>query len=127
TFNQTYRKEGEIAFDKLLFRLSLRRVPGGDNLGPDERAELVLVVARGLGEGVIRYLWRNRVRAEVSLVTPRGQSAFAEAGRDRTYLLMRARNLPARILELFVSTPGIEVFRSVAPQAAVQVGFAHVM
>jgi hypothetical protein len=126
-FTQTYRKEGELAFDKLLFRLSLRRIPGGESLHADERGELMLVVARGLGEGVIRYLWRNRVRADVGLVKPRGHSAFADPGRDRSYLLMKARNLPERILELFVATPGIDVFRAVAPQAAVQVGFAHVI
>ncbi|MEM9493363.1 MAG: hypothetical protein AAGC55_29715, partial [Myxococcota bacterium] len=125
-FTQTYRKEGLIAFDKLLFRLSLRRVPGGDRLRADERADLVLVVASGLSEGVIRYLWRNRVDAEVALVKPQKESAFDDS-RDSQYLLMRARNLPERILELFIATPGIEVFRPVAPQVAVQVGFAHLI
>ena len=126
-FSQNYRKEGQLEFDKLLFRLSLRRVPGGDKLRPDERGDLLLAVARGLGEGVIRYLWRNRVQADVGLVKPRGDSAFAVPGRDQSYLLMRARDLPERILELFLATPGIDVFRPVAPHVAVQVGFAHVV
>lgn len=126
-FTQTYTREGQLPFDRLLFRLSLRRVPGGTELGPEERAELVLAVARGLGEGIIRYLWRNQVDADVGLVSPRGGSAFAGPGADPSYLLMRVHDLPARILELFLATPGVDVFRWVAPQAAVQVGFAHVI
>lgn len=126
-FTQAYRKEGQLSFENLMFRLSLRRVPGGEKLGADDRAELVLVVARGLGEGVIRYLWRNRVPAEVALVKPRGHSAFGDPGRDTSYLLMRVRNLPERILDLFVATPGIDVFRLAAPRVVVQVGFTHVI
>ncbi|MCG8422387.1 MAG: hypothetical protein MJE77_31080 [Proteobacteria bacterium] len=125
-FTQTYHKERLIPFHKLLFRLSLRRVPGGDKLRPDDRSELVLVVARGLGEGVIRYLWRNRVPAEVALVKPRGQSAFGDAT-DASYLLFRVGKLPERILDLCMATPGIEVFRLNTPQAAVQVGFTHLI
>ena len=33
--------------------------------------------------------------------------------------------MPERILDLFLATPGVEVFRLVTSQAAVQVGFAH--
>jgi hypothetical protein len=124
-FTQTYAREGQLPFDRLLFRLSLRRVPGGLNLGPDERSELVLAVARGLGDGVIRYLWRNRVSTEIGLVRPRGEGALGQGA--PSYLLMRVRDLPARILELFAATPGIDVFRWAAPQVAVQVGFAHVV
>lgn len=126
-FTQSYLREGQLEFDKLLFRLSLRRIPGGDRLRRDERGELLLAVARGLGEGVIRYLWRNRVNATVGLVKPKNDSAFAVPGQDQSYLLMRARDLPERILELFLATPGIDVFRPVAPHVAVQVGFAHVV
>ncbi len=125
-FTQTYAVEGELAFEKLLFRLSLRRVPGGDKLGDDERGELLLAIARGLGDGVIRYLWRNRVRAEVGLVRPKGDSAFDDHD-HRSFLVARVRDLPARILELFIATPGIDVFRTVAPNVAVQVGFSHML
>lgn len=125
-FTQTYTREGHLPFDRLLFRLSLRRVPGGLDLGAEERSELVLAVARGLGDGVIRYLWRNRVNTELGLVRPQTTSAFG-AGSEPSYLLMRVRDLPARILELFAATPGIDVFRWVAPQVAVQVGFAHII
>lgn len=126
-FTQSYRKDGQLSFDTLLFRLSLRRMPGGDRLRADERAELVLVIARGLSDGVIRYLWRNRVQAVVGLVKPRRSSAFGDAGQGGSYLLMRVRNLPERILDLFLGTPGIDVFRPVNAQVAVQVGYAHVI
>jgi hypothetical protein len=125
-YTQHYSKEGQISFSKLLFRLSLRLVPGGDRLRADERNELLLCVAKGLSDGVIRYLWRNRVDADVGLVNPRGKSEFGEPG-DRAYLLMRVRNVPERILELFMATPGVDVFRIAAPQVAVQVGYAHII
>jgi hypothetical protein len=124
-FSQAYVREGEAPLARLLFRLSLRRVPGGDQLGPDERAELVITVARGLGDGVIRYLWRNKVDAEIGLVTPGRTSAFDDPGADRAYFLMRVRHMPERILDLFLGTPGIDVFRSVTANAAVAVGWAH--
>lgn len=126
-FTQTYSREGQMPFDRLLFRLSLRRVPGADKQAAEGEDELVLAVARGLGDGIIRYLWRNRVEADLGLVRPRRDSAFAEDGEDESFLLMRVRALPSRILELFLGTPGVDVFRWAAPQAAVQVGYAHVI
>jgi hypothetical protein len=124
-FTQHYAREDEIPFEKLLFRLSLRRVPGGERLRDDQRQELWLAVAPGLGERVIRYLWRNRVDAEVGLAQPSRASAFEDAG--GSFLIARARRLPARILGLLLSTPGIDVFQPVAPNVAVQVGYAHVV
>jgi hypothetical protein len=124
-FSQAYVREGEAPLERLIFRLSLRRVPGADQLGPDERAELVLAVARGLGDGVIRYLWRNKVEAEIGLVSTGKKSAFDDPGSDRSYFLMKVHNLPERILELFLGTPGIDVFRQVTANAAIAVGWAH--
>jgi len=126
-YTQTYRKEANIEFSKLLFRLSLRPIPGGLSLPPDERAELLLVVAHGLREGVIRYLWRNRVSADVALVRPEGDSAFVTNEREQSYLLMKVREVPERIVALFLGTPGIDVFRPVAANVGVQVGYAHVI
>lgn len=126
-FTQSYRVESQLPFDRLLFGLSLRRVPGGDRLRDDERGDLVIAVQQGLADGVVRYLWRNQVEAEVALVSPRGRSAFDDDGRRDRYLLVRARNLPERILELFLATPGIDVFRPINNNVAVQVGYAHVV
>lgn len=126
-FTQTYVREGEVSLQRLLFRLSLRRVPGAARLGPDDRADLVLAVARGLGDGVIRYLWRNRCDGAVGLVTPRARGADlgATLAGDPSYLLVRVRDLPERILELFLDTPGIDVFRPITDNVAVAVGWAH--
>jgi hypothetical protein len=124
-FVQIYARERELPLDRLLFRLSRRRIAGASQLRADERRDLYLVVAHGLGDGVIRYLWRNRVAARVGLVTPERKSAFEEPGRGRAHLLFRAQDLPARILELFLATPGIDVFRPVCENVAVEVGYAH--
>jgi hypothetical protein len=124
-FTQSYVREAELSFAKLLFRLSVRRLPGGGQLAAEDRSELLLAVARGLADGVIRYLWRNRVEGEAALVEPKGGSAFDDAAPSRGYLLIKVRNLPERILELFVGVPGIDVFRAVSPSAAVAVGYAH--
>jgi hypothetical protein len=124
-FAQGYIREGDLPFQRLLFRLSIRKLPGGEHLGPDDRAELYLAVARGLADGIIRYLWRNRVEATAGLFTPQSSSAFDDHARDRGYMLIRARNLPERILALFLGTPGIDVFRPAGANAAVAVGYEH--
>ncbi len=122
-FAQGYVKEGELPFAKLLFRLSIRKIPGADQLATEDRGELYLAVAHGLSEGIIRYLWRNRVEAQAGLFTPRSQSAFDE--QRRGYMLIRARALPERILQLFMGTPGIDVFKPAGANAAVAVGYQH--
>jgi len=127
-FTQTYAREGELQLSRLLFRLSLRRVPGATRLAAEDRAELILAVARGLGDGVIRYLWRNKCDGEVGLVAPKHRAVAELAGEvpgDPSYPLMRVRHLPERILELFLGTPGIDVFRPVSANVAVAVGWAH--
>jgi hypothetical protein len=124
-FAQGYLREGDLPFARLLFRLSLRRQPGGDKLDVEDRDDLILVVARGLSEGIIRYLWRNRVEAQAGLFTPTSASAFDDHARERGYMLIRVRALPERILALFLGTPGIDVFRPVGVSAAVAVGYKH--
>lgn len=124
-FAQGYLREGELPFQRLLFRLSIRKLPGSKQLDADDRGELYLAVARGLADGIIRYLWRNRVEADAGLFTPGTTSAFDDQARDRGYMLIRARALPERILALFLGTPGIDVFRPAGTNAAVAVGYQH--
>ncbi|MBL0212817.1 MAG: hypothetical protein IPQ07_02925 [Myxococcales bacterium] len=124
-FAQGYVKEGDLPFSRLLFRLSIRKLPGKENLELEDRGELLLAVARGLSEGIIRYLWRNKVEAQAGLFTPGSQSAFEDHARDRGYMLIRVRALPERILQLFLGTPGIDVFRPAGANAAVAVGYEH--
>jgi hypothetical protein len=124
-FAQGYVREGELPFSRLLFRLSIRKLPGGERLDADDRSDLFLAVARGLSEGIIRYLWRNRVEGHAGLFTPGSSSAFDDRTRDRGYMLIRVTALPERILALFLGTPGIDVFRPVGANAAVAVGYQH--
>ncbi len=124
-FAQGYVREGDLPFQRLLFRLSIRKLPGAQNLSPEDRADLYLAVAHGLADGIIRYLWRNRVEAEAGLFNPRSSSAFDDHARERGYMWIRAHGLPERILQLFLGTPGIDVFRPVGANAAVAVGYAH--
>jgi hypothetical protein len=124
-FAQAYVREGDLPFARLLFRLSIRKVPGGERLALEDRADLYLAVAHGLADGIIRYLWRNKVEAQAGLFNPRTTSAFDDHARDRGYMWIRARNLPERILALFLGTPGIDVFRPAGANAAVAVGYAH--
>jgi FtsH ternary system domain X7 len=123
-FSQGYRIEGQLPFERLLFRLSIRRLPGSDKLSPEDRAQLLLVISRGLIEGVIRYLWRNKVAATAGVFSPRRSSAFEETS-DHSYMIVAARDLPERMLKLFLGTPGIEVFRPIGGTVAVAVGYAH--
>src|SRR5690606_2953815 len=91
-FVQSFTVEGELPFVDLLFRLSIRRLPGRGGR-PEGEADLVVVVERGLGDGVVRYLWRNRVAARLALVSAAGTSAFEQ---HRPYLYLRVSALPAR-------------------------------
>src|SRR5437763_8878282 len=121
---QGYVREGELPCARLLFRLSIRKLPGGERLETEDRGELYLAVAHGLSDGIIRYLWRNRVEAQAGLFSPRSSSAFDDHARDRGYMLIRVRALPERILALFLGTPGIDVFHPAGANAAGAVGFA---
>lgn len=120
--SQPYAREHDISLEKLLFRLSLRRVTGAT---PPEERHLIVTARRGLAGGVIRYLWRNQVAAEVGLATPASTSAFED--RDRELGIARVRDLPARMLDLFLATPGIDVFRPVTANVAVEVGYQHII
>lgn len=123
-FSQGYTREGDLAFDRLLYRLSIRKAPGAEHLSSEDRADLYVAVAHGLADGMIRYLWRNRVAATAGVFAPRVTSAF-DAGRERGYMVIAVRNLPERMLALFLATPGVDVFRPAGPSAAIAVGFKH--
>src|SRR4051812_22977362 len=81
TFTQGYSRVKDLGFDQLVFRLSLRRVPGGrrepDGGEPDGLGELVWLTARqGLAKSLLVYLWRNRVRSEAARVDPKPAGSF---------------------------------------------------
>ncbi len=121
---QSYQNVGDLAFDRLLFRLSLRKNPADSFIEDDDRRELMFVVAPGLADGVIRYLWRNKVRAGVVCTRPKRDSAFDELG-SRPLVIIRAEAVHRRVIDLFRGTPGVDVFRLATPNVAVQAGYQH--
>jgi hypothetical protein len=131
TFTQGYVREKDVDFTQLLFRLSLVRLPGKPAADFDDRDLIWMSVRRGLMRPIITYLWRNRVRAEATLVegadTTRhsGARAGGSFGQHVSFLLLRVHDLPRRILTLFAGVPGIELFRPVADNVLVEVGYRH--
>ncbi|HET6613018.1 MAG TPA: hypothetical protein VFG83_13565, partial [Kofleriaceae bacterium] len=124
--SQSYARDQEISLANLLLRLSLGRVPASSPQATGEgRQHLLIAARRGLAGGVIRYLWRNRVTAEVGLARPTSRSAFQDS--DHELCIARVRDLPERMRELFLATPGIDVFAPVAANVAVEVGYRHVI
>jgi hypothetical protein len=122
TFTQGYARVKDLPFEQLVFRLSLRRLPGGPGVEAD-RELLWLAVRHGLGRSVLTYLWRNRVKAEASRVTPAvPASSFADTG---ALWIVRVSHLPLRMLRLFGEVPGIEVHRPISDGCVVELGFRH--
>lgn len=107
---------------ELIQRLELRAVPLPDFLAADPELgglrELALVlVAPGLAERVLAYLWRNEVpMAGVRLAIDDDRSPS---------LLLRLRQPTARILDVLRPIPGVELFAPVSPRAAVELGYRH--
>src|SRR5262249_12430242 len=118
---QSYAREGDIDVAQLMFRLSLRRVPGSEKLDADARALLYVTVAEGLAPGLIRYLLRYRVRAEATQLHFEKRSAFASPGEPDSYLLLRVHQLPERLLAGLRDVPGVTLFRPVGENIAVEV------
>ena len=121
---QAYLREGDIDPAQLIFRLSLRRVPGAERLDAEGRATLYLTAASGLAPGLVRYLLRYRVRAEITLLAFEKRSAFAAPGEEQT-VLIRAHDLPERLLGSLRGVPGLCTLRPVGDNLAVEVGYTH--
>ena len=95
-FAQGYVREGDLPFARLLFRLSIRKIPGGEHLGPEDRADLFLAVAHGLADGIIRYLWRNRVEAQAGLFNAAHDERVRRSrARSRLHVDPRAQLCPS--------------------------------
>jgi hypothetical protein len=120
TFTQALDRAKDVPLDQLVFRLSLRQVPG-EPLDEVDRELVWLVVREGLARGLLGYLWRNRVRAEASRLEAPGGS-FAAGG---ALYLVRVTDLPLRMLRLFRAVPGIELHQPISDNAVVELGYRH--
>ncbi|MCA9669921.1 MAG: hypothetical protein KC503_30205 [Myxococcales bacterium] len=114
-FVQAYHRDREVAFGQLVFNLSLQAVRS-DNLRPGE--EVLLRVVRGLWRFVLSYLHRNNVRCAAA-------ACEAPEHKGGRFFLLRATDLPRRMVELFSETPGVEVHRFKTQRVAVQLGYRH--
>jgi hypothetical protein len=120
-FQQGYARVKDLPFEQLVFRLSLRKIPG-DNFDETDRELLWIVAREGLGRSLLGYLWRNRVKCEASRVATGGAGAFHDA---RAQYLMRVHQIPRRMLDLFLRVPGLEVHRPINDACVVQLGWRH--
>lgn len=108
---------------ELIQRLSLRRVPlplqglAADPELAGLREMALILVAPGVADRVLAYLWRK----EIAMAGVR----VALADERRAGLLLRLRQPPARVLDVLLPIPGVELLVPVSPRAAVEVGFAH--
>jgi hypothetical protein len=122
--NASYRVEGEMKFDRLLYGLELRRAAGPlEALVPVGPGTLVYASARrGLGPRLALHLHRAGVRADAALCEPPRPSAFDPGD---AFWLLRIAELPPRLAPLLARTPGVVPFAPVLESVLVAVGYSH--
>lgn len=107
----------------LLQRLALRQIPvplGGIAADPELcglREMALVLIAPGISERVLSYLWNLEVPiAGVRVVL----------GDDRQgSLLLRLRHPVGRVLDVLHNMKGVELLTPISPRAAVEVGYRH--
>lgn len=115
--------EGTIDPVDLILRLGLRPEPlpaggvGADNNMCGLRELALVLVAPGISDRVLAYLWHRRV--------PMAGVRLALGEDDEPSLLLRLRQPDARSLDVIRAIPGVEVMVPVSPRAAVQLGWRH--
>ena len=108
---------------ELIQRLQLRATPmplGGVSTDPEllgMREMALVLVAAGLAERVLRYLWQAEV--------PMAGYHVQLDGDARPSLLLRLRQPPPRTLDVLAGIPGVDLLAPVSSRAAVEVGFRH--
>ncbi|PRP92430.1 hypothetical protein ENSA5_49380 [Enhygromyxa salina] len=122
-FFSRYKSEDRIDPIELIQRLELRAVAlpmQGIASDPElcgMRDMALLLVAPGIADRVLAYLWRKEIAmagVRVGLAEDR-----------RPSLLLRLRNPPGRILDVLRPIPGVELLVPVSPRAAVEAGWVH--
>lgn len=122
-FVARYRSEDRVDPIDLIQRLQLRSVAlplQGIAADPElcgMRDMALVLVAPGVADRVLAYLWRK----EVAMAGVR----MTLAGDRRTSLLLRLRNPPGRVLDVLRPIPGVELLVPVSSRAAVEAGWVH--
>jgi hypothetical protein len=107
----------------LVERLSLRRVPLTSRAFTDDpelaglRDLALVLVAPGLADRVLRWLWTHDVTMAGVRVVLDDERAPA--------LLLRLRQPSTHVLSVLHGLPGVELFTVVSPRVAIEVGFRH--
>ncbi len=122
-YQARYRATDRLDPVELIQRLQLRAVPlpsGGLADSPDLCGlhDLALaLVAPGISDRVLAYLWGNQVAMAGVRV--------ALAGERRASLLLRLRQPSGQQLAVLHGIPGVELLVPVSPRAAVELGYRH--
>jgi hypothetical protein len=122
-FVARYRSESRIDPIDLIQRLQLRSVAlplqgiGSDPELCGMRDMALVLVAPGVADRVLAYLWRKEV--------PMAGVRVTLAGDRRTSLLLRLRNPTGRVLDVLRPIPGVELLVPVSSRAAVEAGWVH--
>lgn len=127
-FTQGYEPEAELALQGLLLRLRPQPLPGGHgprpSTGSEPEGRILATVEPGLAPALTTYLARNGVPGRVGLLAWEDPSSFTDAGHREAHLF-ELPSLPPRAVDLFISVPGIALYREVTPGAAVELGHVH--
>ncbi|HEV8322814.1 MAG TPA: hypothetical protein VG389_14465 [Myxococcota bacterium] len=130
-FSQTYRKVQELDFGALVKRLAPiaeRPRPREPDEPPEPPPPAVwLAVRAGLAAPVRAYVWRHGLHASMAAVSRVADSAFTEARGEAALdlMLFRIQGASERVLRLFASLPGVQVFVPLGANFGVQRGFRH--
>lgn len=122
-FVARFCSESRIDPIDLIQRLQLRAVPlplEGIASDPElcgMRDMALALVAPGVADRVLAYLWRKEV--------PMAGVRVTLAGDRRASLLLRLRNPSGRVLDVLRPIPGVELLVPVSSRAAVEVGWQH--
>src|SRR5262249_23918039 len=120
-----HARDGEGPIATVGFRLSPRPGPRAERLHAEGGALPYISLAPGPADGLLRYLPRAPGPAPAATVSPEDPSAFTAPGEPGEILLVRAHDVPERLLEALRGVPGVTLFRPASEHIAVEVGWAH--